>query len=77
MSSEDGTPPQKIGGDARERDEVSQETATIVQKNSKKSDPPKKRQKGDDVNEALKRAYESTIDEVIPPSMLDLLNKLN
>lgn len=76
MSSEDGTPPQKIGGDARERNKVSQEAATIVQKKSRKPDSPKKRQKGDDVNQALKRAYESTIDEVIPPSMLDLLNKL-
>lgn len=32
---------------------------------------------GQDVNIALRRAYESAIDETIPQSMLDLLNKLN
>ena len=35
---------------------------------------PKKAQ---DVNIALRRAYESAIDETIPQSMLDLLNKLS
>ncbi|WP_260582226.1 NepR family anti-sigma factor [Sphingopyxis sp. PET50] len=29
------------------------------------------------MNIALRRAYESAIDETIPDSMLDLLNKLN
>lgn len=33
--------------------------------------------KAQDVNIALRRAYESAIDETIPQSMLDLLNKLN
>jgi hypothetical protein len=30
-----------------------------------------------DVNVALRRAYDSAVDETIPPSMLDLLNKLS
>ncbi|WP_432768223.1 NepR family anti-sigma factor [Sphingopyxis sp.] len=30
-----------------------------------------------DVNGALRRAYESAVDETIPQSMMDLLNKLN
>lgn len=30
-----------------------------------------------DVNVALRRAYESAIDESIPQSMMDLLNKLS
>lgn len=33
--------------------------------------------KAQDVNVALRRAYESAVDENIPQSMLDLLNKLN
>lgn len=30
-----------------------------------------------DVNTALRKAYDSAVDEVIPPSMLELLDKLN
>lgn len=30
-----------------------------------------------DVNVVLRRAYDSAVDESIPQSMLDLLNKLN
>ena len=33
--------------------------------------------KGQDVNGALRRAYESTVDEDIPQSLLDLLGKLD
>ncbi|MDK2761420.1 MAG: hypothetical protein KYX64_08690 [Sphingopyxis sp.] len=33
--------------------------------------------KGQDVNGALRRAYESTVDESIPQSLLDLLGKLD
>lgn len=33
--------------------------------------------KGQDVNGALRRAYESTVDEAIPQSLLDLLGKLD
>lgn len=32
---------------------------------------------GVDVNAVLRRAYESAVDESIPDSMLDLLEKLN
>lgn len=77
MSSEDGVHSQKIDGDAKERKNASHESGTIVQKKLNKSDEQKKQQKGDNVNAALRRAYESTVDEVIPSSMLDLLNKLD
>lgn len=30
-----------------------------------------------DVNSALRKAYDSAVDELIPPSMLELLEKLN
>jgi len=33
--------------------------------------------KAQDVNDILRRAYDSAVDETIPSSMLDLLNKLN
>ncbi|HWW55602.1 MAG TPA: NepR family anti-sigma factor [Sphingopyxis sp.] len=33
--------------------------------------------KEQDVNSALRRAYESTVDESIPQSLLDLLGKLD
>lgn len=33
--------------------------------------------KAPDVNGALRRAYESTVDEKIPQSLLDLLGKLD
>lgn len=33
--------------------------------------------KGQDVNGALRRAYESTVEEAIPQSLLDLLGKLD
>lgn len=33
--------------------------------------------RGQDVNGALRRAYESTVDEAIPQSLLDLLGKLD
>ena len=33
--------------------------------------------KGQDVNGALRRAYESTVDEDIPQSLLDLFGKLD
>lgn len=36
----------------------------------------KPRQKND-VNAALRRAYQATFDETIPPAMLDLLDKLS
>lgn len=36
----------------------------------------KKRGSGDGVSDALRSAYERTLDEDIPPEMLDLLGKL-
>jgi hypothetical protein len=38
--------------------------------------PRKRRLPASDVGEALKSAYQRTIDETIPPEMLDLLGKL-
>ena len=42
-------------------------------KNAEKKPPAK----GQDVNGALRRAYETTVDETIPQSLLDLLSKLD
>ncbi len=54
---------------------------------SKSGSPPNKQagkdaekqlpRKVQDVNVALRRAYDSAVDETIPQSMLDLLSKLN
>lgn len=53
---------------------------------SKSGSPPEKTagkddktlpRKVQDVNGALRRAYDSAVDETIPQSMLDLLNKLS
>lgn len=43
----------------------------------KAGDDRKEQGKARDVNIALRRAYDSAVDESIPQSMLDLLNKLN
>ncbi len=56
---------------------MSSETGTPPQKASGKDAEKKSRTKGQDVNLALQRAYESAVDESIPQSMLDLLNKLD
>ena len=45
--------------------------------NSGKTVDKKASAKGQDVNGALRRAYESTVDETIPQSLLDLLRKLD
>lgn len=42
-------------------------------KDAEKKNP----RKAQDVNLALRRAYDSAVDESIPQSMLDLLNKLS
>lgn len=44
-----------------------------------KASPPvrKKRTSSDDVGAALRSAYQRTIDEDIPPGMLDLLGRLD
>jgi hypothetical protein len=77
MSSEDGVPLQKIDGDAMEGNISSHDRAPATRKNSSESAGQNSRQKGDNVNAALRRAYDSTVHEVIPSSMLDLLNKLD
>jgi len=56
---------------------MSSEAGSPQQKASGKDAKRKIPRKGQDVNLALRRAYESAVDETIPQSMLDLLNKLN
>lgn len=56
---------------------MSSESGSSQQKRSGKDADKKTSRKGHDVNIALRRAYESAVDEVIPDSMMDLLNKLN
>ncbi|WP_447760497.1 NepR family anti-sigma factor [Sphingopyxis panaciterrae] len=46
---------------------------TPAGKDAEKKNP----RKAQDVNVALRRAYDSAVDESIPQSMLDLLSKLN
>jgi hypothetical protein len=47
-----------------------------VEDNSVASEPKKKRSQAPEVGNALKNIYQRTIDEDIPPEMLDLLGKL-
>ncbi len=56
---------------------MSSESGSSSQKPTGKDGEKKRPRKVQDVNIALRRAYESAIDETIPDSMLDLLNKLN
>lgn len=56
---------------------MSSESGSHRQKASRKDVEKKMSRKGQDVNIALRRAYESAVDESIPQSMLDLLDKLN
>lgn len=44
---------------------------------SRKDTDKKPPARGQDVTGALRRAYESTVDEAIPQSLLDLLGKLD
>ena len=53
------------------------ESGSSSQKSAGKDGNKKIPRKTQDVNIALRRAYESAVDETIPDSMLDLLNKLN
>ena len=39
--------------------------------------PDRKRTSGENIGDALRSAYESMVDEEIPPEMLDLLGKLD
>jgi len=56
---------------------MSSETGSPSQKAAAKDGDKKMTRKAQDVNVALRRAYESAVDETIPDAMLDLLNKLN
>jgi hypothetical protein len=56
---------------------MSPETGSPRGKTSAKDGSKKPSGKGQDVNGALRRAYESTVDEAIPQSLLDLLGKLD
>jgi hypothetical protein len=56
---------------------MSSESGSPQPKASGKDADKKNPRKGQDVNIALRRAYESAVDETIPQSMMDLLNKLN
>lgn len=56
---------------------MSSELGSLPEKRTGKDDDKKIPGKVRDVNVALRRAYDSAVDESIPQSMLDLLNKLN
>ncbi|WP_160327996.1 NepR family anti-sigma factor [Sphingopyxis sp. H115] len=56
---------------------MSSKTGSPHGENSGKTLEKKPSAKGQDVNGALRRAYESTVDETIPQSLLDLLSKLD
>lgn len=58
----------------RRRDESEPETAGGSNRSTR---PGKGRRGSGEVGEALKIAYQRTIDEEIPPEMLDLLGKLD
>ena len=55
---------------------MSSESGSPSPKAAGKDDGKKIPRKVQDVNGALRRAYDSAVDESIPQSMLDLLNKL-
>lgn len=56
---------------------MSPKTGSPRGETSAKDGDKKPSAKGQDVNCALRRAYESTVDEAIPQSLLDLLGKLD
>jgi hypothetical protein len=56
---------------------MSSKTGSPRGENAEKDGEKKASAKGPDVNSALRRAYESTVDETIPQSLLDLLSKLD
>ena len=56
---------------------MSSKSGTSPRKPAEKDAEKKLPGKVQDVNIALRRAYESAVDETIPQSMLDLLNKLS
>lgn len=56
---------------------MSSKTGSPRSETSGKDAEKKPSAKGQDVNGALRRAYESAVDEDIPQSLLDLLGKLD
>ncbi len=56
---------------------MSSESGSSPRKTAGKDGDKKIPRKVQDVNGALRRAYDSAVDESIPQSMMDLLNKLN
>lgn len=56
---------------------MSSKTGSPSGESSGKDADKKTSAKGQDVNGALRRAYESAVDETIPQSLLDLLSKLD
>ena len=56
---------------------MSSKTGSPHSEASGKNADKKSSAKGQDVNGALRRAYESTVDETIPQNLLDLLSKLD
>jgi hypothetical protein len=56
---------------------MSSKTGSPQRASSGKGAEKKSSAKEQDVNSALRRAYESTVDETIPQSLLDLLGKLD
>lgn len=56
---------------------MSSEPGTSPKKPAGKDAEKKLPGKGQEINVALRRAYESAVDETIPQSMLDLLSKLD
>lgn len=56
---------------------MSSETGPSPKKSAGQDAEKKIPRKSQDVNIALRRAYDSAVDEVIPQSMLDLLSKLD
>ena len=56
---------------------MSSKTGSPRGESSGKDADKKTSAKGQDVNGALRRAYESAVDETIPQSLLDLLSKLD
>lgn len=56
---------------------MSSESGTPPEKPAGKDAEKKLPGKVQEINVALRRAYDSAVDETIPQSMIDLLNKLN
>lgn len=54
-------------------DDQEREGKAVSEKGDK---PPRKKSDGDDIGKALRTAYDRTVNEDVPPELLDLLGKL-